>query len=96
VSSLLDYLRAINNSRLLELLNRGSNRGDKRKSESNLERANPHRLTSNLRGNFALDALLNNGLTGWRALFGYDNNNNVIFYGIGYKKYYVQSLTCYN
>ena len=72
------------------MLNRDSNRGHNRKSESNLERANPHRLTRNLQGNFALDATLNNGPTGWRAIFGYDNKSNVIFYGIGYKKYHVQ------
>ena len=83
--NLLQDLRNCPNNRLLELLNMNSdlNRSDNRNDPSRLVRAYPHRLTNKLRGNFALDIHLNHGRTGWRAIFGYDDDNNVIFHGIG-------------
>lgn len=83
VENLLNDLRNCPNDRLLELLDNNQPRNVNRNSQSRLIEAHPHRLTRNFSGYIALDIHLNHRCTGWRAIFSYDNNNNVIFYGIG-------------
>ncbi len=87
VNRLLNDLRDCTNDRLLLLLEKDKNKIRNIYNPISLVQANPQLLPGNLRCSFALDINhLNQSWTGWRAIFGYDFNNNVIFYGIGMYK----------
>jgi len=93
VNRLLNDLRDCTNDGLLLLLKRDQNTLEKtnltrlgRANPQILDFCGPQLLPGNLRCIFALNLNQLNQRTGWRAIFGYDFNNNVIFYGIGMHK----------